>query len=189
MGRVYQRRGRTGWYVDYVDAGGKRVRELATNIAGKRGEGIAQRKLFKLEEKRDLIKAGVAVPGAFSDVDVWKLWKDFRAHLEANGRRKNTQRYYKLGVESVLLLAQGDTGVSLPGRRCHPGCRSGAELPAQMMCPDRRLGRDGQGAVRKGLARVTGLRLSRRCTIPSADASEHGARRKGIKRSQVCAVP
>ncbi len=40
-------------------------------------EGIAQRKLFKFEEKRDLIKAGVAVPGASSDVDVWKLWKDY----------------------------------------------------------------------------------------------------------------
>ncbi len=135
MGRVYNRNGRKGWYVDYVDVDGRRVRRLAST-----DKRTAERVLREAERERDLIKCGFA-PAVSNDCDVGEVWTVFRSHLEATGRRPRTIEHYEglvpqfiriVGAEKVKdvtpqkagLYLQNRTAAGLSPRRVNAGLRA-----------------------------------------------------------------
>jgi hypothetical protein len=96
MGRIYQPKGARGWYVDTIAADGKRIRKRVA-----KDRRTAERILRDMERKADLARAGLA-SGATNDVDVWKLYQDYIAHLEANGRRPETLRRTDSRIRPLL---------------------------------------------------------------------------------------
>lgn len=102
MARVYRPRGAKGWYVDYRDAHGKRVRR---RVASDRR--TAQRILREWVRNAELARAGLAAY-ATNDVDVWELYDGFRSYLVANGRHPQTLRFYKNRVTPFLRFIEAE---------------------------------------------------------------------------------
>lgn len=98
MGRLYKREGRKGYYVDYVDADGGRVRKFASM-----DRRTAEQILRESERKRDRIKGGLD-PAVSNDRAVVEVWEAFRAHLEATGRRPRTIGYYEGLIPGLLRI-------------------------------------------------------------------------------------
>ena len=94
MSRVYRRSDGRGWYVDYRDGRGRRVRR---RVASERRR--AEKILRDLEGRAELERAGLAGPAEISAED---LWQRYRASLVARGVSARTLALYTRWVTEVL---------------------------------------------------------------------------------------
>lgn len=94
MSRVYRRADGRGWYVDFRDGRGRRVRK---RVASERRR--AERILRDLEGRAELERAGLAGPAEISAED---LWQRYRASLVARGVSDRTLALYTRWVTEVL---------------------------------------------------------------------------------------
>lgn len=94
MSRVYRRKDGRGWYVDYRDGRGRRVRK---RVASERRR--AERILRNLEGQAELERAGLGGPAEICAED---LWQRYRASLVARGVSSRTLALYTRWVTEVL---------------------------------------------------------------------------------------
>jgi integrase len=110
MGRVYKRSGRDGYYADYVDADGKRIRERVAN-----DRRTAELILRHREMERDKIKGGLE-KFVSNNLDALEVWRAFKTHLEATGRRPKTIVHYAgLIPDFISIMAQEKVRLSASG--------------------------------------------------------------------------
>ena len=79
MARLYERPGRKGWWGDWTDSTGTRIRKRLSN-----DKRTAQKILAEKERTTDLVKAGLR-PVVDNDALIAELWPDFRASLVGDG--------------------------------------------------------------------------------------------------------